>query len=290
MGPEPIPTLDIEMSMIANELQRKMVEEIQCVMCLNFPFSPMECKKCNKLFCKHCQDQLFGANAPHNEDEFADPEQHKLSKEKLANMSPAQREQYAAQIYAKQTALKGRNVTPGFEVCCPNCQERGDFMQPINKVLRNCIDFCEFPHKCWKDGREIIIWKTMTDLQYHSMYECPKFGCDICYQEEFQHMTRAQLFQHIKRDCPEVIVQCQVCERDFSRSEFPNHECLRDMYAKRIKSHREEVVDYLAEHLTRLRRSKEGLGLCMRQDCIDKYKQSSQFKAGQGMISPNTSN
>ena len=108
MGPEPIPTLDIEMSMIANELQRKMVEEIQCVMCLNFPFSPMECKKCNKLFCKHCQDQLFGANAPHNEDEFADPEQHKLSKDKLANMSPAQREQYAAQIYAKQTALKGR--------------------------------------------------------------------------------------------------------------------------------------------------------------------------------------
>ena len=55
MGPEPIPTLDIEMPMIANELQRKMVEEIQCVMCLNFPFSPMECKKCNKLFCKHCQ-------------------------------------------------------------------------------------------------------------------------------------------------------------------------------------------------------------------------------------------
>lgn len=69
-------------------------------------------------------------------------------------------------------------------------------MQDINKVLRNCIDFCEFPHKCWlgnKNGGQII-WKTMNELQEHALYECPKFGCDICYKEEYQHMTRAQLF------------------------------------------------------------------------------------------------
>ena len=40
------------------------------------------------------------------------------------------------------------------------------------------------------------------------MYDCPKFGCDICYDEKFQHMTRSQLFNHIKRDCAEVMVQC----------------------------------------------------------------------------------
>lgn len=39
--------------------------------------------------------------------------------------------------------------TPGFDVCCPNCQARGDFLQEVNKVLKNCIDFCEFPHRCW---------------------------------------------------------------------------------------------------------------------------------------------
>ena len=54
MGPEPIPSLDIEMSEIQNELQRKMVEEIQCVVCFQFPYKPLECKKCNKLFCKYC--------------------------------------------------------------------------------------------------------------------------------------------------------------------------------------------------------------------------------------------
>ena len=26
-------------------------------------------------------------------------------------------------------------VTPDFDVCCPNCQSRGDFLQPVNKVL-----------------------------------------------------------------------------------------------------------------------------------------------------------
>jgi hypothetical protein len=33
MGPEPVPSLDIQMDEIQNELQRKMVEEIQCVVC-----------------------------------------------------------------------------------------------------------------------------------------------------------------------------------------------------------------------------------------------------------------
>jgi hypothetical protein len=291
MGPEPVPTLDIEMPMIANELQRKMVEEIQCVMCLNFPFQPMECKKCNKLFCKHCQQWLLGGAGKHNEDDFADPEKHKLPKEKMAQMSPAERQSYAAQAYQKTVpGFPNKHITPGYDVCCPNCQERGDFLEPVNKVLRNCIDFCEFPHKCWKDGQEIVLWKTMNELQEHAMYECPKYGCDICYHEDYQHMTRAQLFQHIKRECPEVIVQCQVCERDFKRADFASHECLRDIYLKRLRSHQFDVIDYLAEHLMRLRRSKEGLGLCMRQECVDRFKQSSQYKAGQGMISPNTSN
>jgi len=54
MGPDPIPTLDIEVSEIQNELQAKMVDEIICVMCNQFPYSPLECRRCNKLFCKHC--------------------------------------------------------------------------------------------------------------------------------------------------------------------------------------------------------------------------------------------
>ena len=54
MVTDPIPTLDIELSEIQNELQAKMVDEIICAMCNQFPYSPLECRRCNKLFCKHC--------------------------------------------------------------------------------------------------------------------------------------------------------------------------------------------------------------------------------------------
>jgi len=40
MGPEPIPTLDIEMDEIQNELQKKMIEEIVCINCGQFPYKP----------------------------------------------------------------------------------------------------------------------------------------------------------------------------------------------------------------------------------------------------------
>ena len=61
-------------------------------------------------------------------------------------------------------------------------KQSGRSVTDINKVLRNCIDFCEFPHRCYTDGKNSqIIWKTLSELQEHAMYECPKFGCDICY-------------------------------------------------------------------------------------------------------------
>lgn len=78
-------------------------------------------------------------------------------------------------------------------------------MQEVNKVVKNCIDFCEFPHRCHSSNNHgEIIWKTLNELQAHAQFNCPKFGCDICYREEYQHMTRAQLYDHIRKDCPEV--------------------------------------------------------------------------------------
>ena len=86
------------------------------------------------------------------------------------------------------------------------------------------------------------------------------------------------------------MVQCQLCNKEFSRENFGKHECLKAKYVKRLKMHKGDVLDYLAEHLMRLRRSKEGLGLCMRNSCVERFKASNQYKAGQGMISPNASN
>ena len=51
---------------------------------------------------------------------------------------------------------------------------------------------------------------------------------------------------------------------EFVRGDYASHECLKDKLMKRLKMHQYEVVEYLAEHLMRLRRNKEGLGLCIR--------------------------
>lgn len=147
-------------------------------------------------------------------------------------------------------------------------------MQPLNRKLKNCVDFCEFPHKCFKDRNCEVLWKTHAELSEHTIYECPKFGCDICYHEDFQHLTRAELFKHIKRDCPEVMVECKICNKDFNRNNFQGHRCLKEILVERLKACEFEVMEYLAEYLTRLRRGKMTLGLCMQENCVLQFRGS----------------
>jgi hypothetical protein len=48
--------------------------------------------------------------------------------------------------------------------------------------------------------------------------------------------------------------------------------CLKDLFLAKLKKNEFEVLEYLAEHLMMLRRSKEGLGLCMIEDCVERFK------------------
>ena len=88
---------------------------------------------------------------------------------------------------------------------CTNCKCKGDFLVEVNPIVRNCVDFCEFPHKCNKVVECEVQWMTIRELQKHAQHdECTKYGCDICYKPEFQSMTRSQLRDHIRRNCAEV--------------------------------------------------------------------------------------
>jgi hypothetical protein len=70
----------------------------------------------------------------------------------------------------------------------------------------------------------------------------------------------------------EVMVQCQVCNKDFNRADFSKHECLKDVFIQKLKKHQFDVFDYLAENLMMLRRNKASLGLCQKQVCVSKFK------------------
>ena len=264
LGPDPIPSLDVQTDEIQNELQRKMVEEIQCVVCYQFPFKPLECKKCCKLFCKYCQLQI---------------------KKEAEN---AEIEYQAEMRLAQQNSQKKQQPPPSFEPCCPNCNTQGDFLQDVNILLKNCVDFCEFPHRCYdQNGDTDIVWKTMNELQDHAQYECRKFGCDICHIEEFQHMTRKDLMHHIKNHCPAVDVMCQVCNKEFPRAQFGQHQCIKDFYLQKLKSMSFEVLEHLSDKLILHKRQKEGLGLCQKYQCVEKHR-ANPNSYEEGMIAQNT--
>lgn len=169
------------------------------------------------------------------------------------------------------------------DTCCPSCQERGDFLEPVNKVLQNCIDFCEFPHRCHQNGKSEIIWKTLGELQVHAQFHCPKFGCDICYREEFQHLTRTQLHQHVQIECPDLPITCQVCNRDYIRAEFAHHQCIKDFYIEKLNTFSFEVIEHLADKLIMHQRQKDGLGMCAKVQCVEKHRQSNNHQL-QSMI------
>ena len=80
------------------------------------------------------------------------------------------------------------------------------------------------------------------------------------------------------------MVQCQVCNKDFKRAEFPKHECIKDYYHKRLGNAQFDILEYLAENLMMLRRNKGSLGLCMNPECVCQFKASKEYKKGQGMI------
>lgn len=87
-------------------------------------------------------------------------------------------------------------------------------------------------------------------------------------------MTRAQLYDHIKRDCPEVNIMCQVCNKEYLRGEFSSHQCIKDFYLEKLNTFSYEVIENLADKLVLHRRQKEGLGVCVKFNCVEKHRQS----------------
>ena len=93
-----------------------MVEEIQCVVCFQFPYKPLECRKCNKLFCKYCQLQLG-----------------QLVTDDSSIMETAGGMGGLMGRMEKKLVGAGRDQDYGIKPngenqCCPNCGEGDDFM------------------------------------------------------------------------------------------------------------------------------------------------------------------
>lgn len=107
-----------------------MVEEIQCVVCGQFPYKALECRSCNKLFCKYCQLQIGAGKNPlvstttlyDNDGQLVDP--------RLQEFASAGRDGRGFSVKGSNK-MKGSKDMPfpsDLHLYCPNCQEGGDFL------------------------------------------------------------------------------------------------------------------------------------------------------------------
>ena len=74
---------------------------------------------------------------------------------------------------------------------------------------------------------------------------------------------------------------CQVCNKEYPRASFAQHQCIKDFYLEKLKANAYEVIDHLADKLILHKRQKEGLGLCQKYQCVEKHRsQGSQYNEG----------
>jgi hypothetical protein len=69
-------------------------------------------------------------------------------------------------------------------------------------------------------------------------------------------------------------ITCQVCNRDYVRAEFSNHQCIKDFYIDKLNTFSYDVIEHLADKLIMHQRQKDGLGMCAKIQCVEKHRQS----------------
>ena len=79
------------------------------------------------------------------------------------------------------------------------------------------------------------------DLIHHLDYECPRnkiyqcpLKCQANSRRSQKKMTKKQVAEHLKKECPKVEVTCQDCGETFVRENSGNHSCIN--YLKQIIS------------------------------------------------------
>lgn len=79
---------------------------------------------------------------------------------------------------------------------------------------------------------------------------------------------------------------CQVCNKEYFRAEFANHQCIKDFYLEKLRQLAPQVIDNLADKFILHKRQKEGVGLCINMQCVEKHRNSGNQYQG-SMIAQN---
>ena len=196
----------------------EIVQEVECPICLQFPFEPIQCSKCLKIFCEKCQ---INNKCPICRDYFEKKELDRILK----------------------------NILGKLLLRCPNC----DKYTKLNKIkvseYINHLKSCDY-----SDYQCLTCKKTIP----HSKNDCFEHAHFCGYSDSLCCYCSKTVKKYLKKEheikCGEELVQCEFCEEKLERKKIDNHkkniclmriincnECHEDYKFKDFNDHLKEV-------------------------------------------------
>ena len=215
-----IPKDGIPLERVISDLDKKILDNKICPICLNLIWDPVDCLKCQNIFCKYCLDSSLA----------------------IKNNCPLCRKQFKS---SKCKALK--KLFEGIKIKCPNssCNENPEYSDYIEHLEK-----CKYrKYHCSNKGcnyENILINKDDMKLHLTScLYRIT--NCDFCDKE----MIANQLEKHFKHDCPKFIIDCGYCYESMKREYFENEhtekECIK-FQIKRLNSNISNLINKAKEN------------------------------------------
>ena len=211
----------IPLDRISSDLDKKILENKICPICLNLVWNPIDCSKCQNIFCKYCIDSL-------------------LTKKKYS--CPLCRKPFKS---SNCKALK--KILEGIKIKCPNspCNEYPDYSDYEQHLKK-----CQY-RKCHCSNEGCEYENTLNnkeDMKVHfnsCLYRIT--NCDFCNEE----MIANELEKHCKKDCPKFIIDCGYCyksmTREFFEKEHTDKKCMR-LQMKRLDDNISNLISKAKEN------------------------------------------
>ena len=216
-----LPKNGIPLDRISSDLDKKTLESKKCCICLNIVWDPIDCSKCQNIFCKYCINLL-------------------LTKKK--DSCPLCRRQF------KSTNCKAlKKIFEGIKIKCPNssckeCPDYSDYVEHLKKCqYRKC--------HCSNEGCEYEnTLNNKEDMKTHfSSCLFRITNCDFCNEE----MIANELEKHCKKDCPKFIIDCGYCyesmTREYFNKEHTDKKCMK-FQIKRLNNNINNLINKVNEN------------------------------------------
>ena len=180
----------IPLDRISSDFDKKTLENKICSICLNLVWNPIDCSKCQNIFCKYCIDIIK------KEKKYSCPLCRKLFKSSNCK------------------ALK--KIFEGIKIKCANssCKEYPNYSDYVEH-LKNCQ---YRKYHCSNEGCDYEnTLNNKEELKTHftsCLYRIT--NCDFCKKE----MIANELKNHCIKDCPKFIIECEYCNQSMTREYF----------------------------------------------------------------------